>query len=82
MNDLKQWTESILMGNKLKVIPIMTYPGIELCGRTIKEAVTSGEIHAEAIWRLNEKYPADAITAIMDLTVEAEAFGAHIVSRK
>lgn len=79
MNNLKQWTESILMGNKLKVIPIMTYPGIELCGRTIKEAVTSGEIHAEAIWRLNEKYPADAITTIMDLTVEAEAFGAHIV---
>ena len=42
MNDLKQWTESILMGNKLKVIPIMTYPGIELCGRTIKEADTLG----------------------------------------
>lgn len=57
----------------------MTHPGIELIGRTVKEAVTDGQVHADAICALNEKYPGAAVTAIMDLTVEAEAFGAEVV---
>ena len=56
----------------------MTHPGIELCGSTVLKAVTDGQIHADAICALNERFPADAGTAIMDLTVEAEAFGAEI----
>ena len=57
----------------------MTHPGIELIGRTVLEAVTDGNIHADAICALNDRFPAAAVTAIMDLTVEAEAFGAEVV---
>ena len=57
----------------------MTHPGIELIGRTVREAVTDGNVHADAICALNERFPAAAVTAIMDLTVEAEAFGAEVV---
>ena len=56
----------------------MTHPGIELCGSSVLKAVTDGQTHAEAICALNGRFPADAVTAIMDLTVEAEAFGAEI----
>ena len=56
----------------------MTHPGIELIGSTVLKAVTDGQVHADAICALNERFPADAVTAIMDLTVEAEAFGAEI----
>lgn len=56
----------------------MTHPGIELIGKTVYEAVTDGQVHADAICALNDRYPASAVTAIMDLTVEAEAFGAEI----
>ncbi len=56
----------------------MTHPGIELIGSTVWKAVTDGQTHADAICALNEAFPADAVTAIMDLTVEAEAFGAEI----
>ena len=56
----------------------MTHPGIELCGNTVLKAVTDGQAHADAICALNERFPVDAVTAIMDLTVEAEAFGAEI----
>ena len=62
-----------------KVIPLMTHPGIEMCGYTVRQAVTDGTVHAEAVMKLNERFPADATTAIMDLTVEAEAFGAQVV---
>ena len=56
----------------------MTHPGIEHCDSTVFKAVTEGQAHADAICALNERFPADAVTAIMDLTVEAEAFGAEI----
>ena len=57
----------------------MTHPGIELCGATVYDAVTDGAVHADAICALNERFPASAaVTAIMDLTVEAEAFGASV----
>lgn len=77
--NIKQWITETLASGKRQAIPIMTNPGIEMCGRNVQEAVTDGTVHAEAILTLNEKYPADAVTAIMDLTVEAEAFGAPIV---
>jgi uroporphyrinogen decarboxylase len=56
----------------------MTHPGIEMIGRSVKEAVQSGEVHAQAIKKLSEVYPSAATTVIMDLTVEAEAFGAPV----
>ena len=76
---INDWINEVLKGKKRLAIPIMTHPGIELCGKTVKEAVTDGRAHADAIIKLNEKYPADGATAIMDLTVEAEAFGSKIV---
>ena len=68
----------MLQTEKRLAIPIMTHPGIELIGSTVRAAVTDGAVHADAICALNEAFPAAAVTAIMDLTVEAEAFGAEI----
>jgi len=56
----------------------MTHPGIESIGRTITEAVNDGEIQFQAIKAVQEKFSPDAATMIMDLTVEAEAFGCSI----
>ena len=66
--------------NKRYAIPIMTHPGIELIEKTVKAAVTDGQTHADAIIALSENTPSDAATVIMDLTVEAEAFGAQLQS--
>lgn len=68
----------MLQKKKRLAIPIMTHPGIELIGSTVLQAVTNGQVHADAICALNDRFPSDAVTAIMDLTVEAEAFGATI----
>lgn len=57
----------------------MTHPGIELTGQTVRQAVTDGQAHSDAICALNGKFPSAAVTAIMDLTVEAEAFGAQVL---
>jgi uroporphyrinogen decarboxylase len=56
----------------------MTHPGIEMIGETVRNAVQDGKVHAKAIKKLNEIYPTAASTVIMDLTLEAEAFGCQI----
>lgn len=78
MINMKSWINQQL-SNKTRIsIPIMTHPGIEMIGKNVKDAVQNGEIHAQAIKKLAEVYPSAATTVIMDLTLEAEAFGCQI----
>jgi uroporphyrinogen decarboxylase len=72
-----EWKTGILTGNKRAAIPIMTHPGIEMIGATVREAASHGEIQFKAIRALVEKFPVAAATMMMDLSVEAEAFGAE-----
>ncbi len=78
MIHINDWVRCQINRKSRIAIPIMTHPGIEMIGKTVKDAVTDGEIHALAIEKLNEIFPTAATTVIMDLTVEAEAFGAQI----
>ncbi|MCQ2072296.1 MAG: uroporphyrinogen decarboxylase family protein [Bacteroidaceae bacterium] len=72
--------ERLFKGCRMPVMPIMTHPGIDLIGRTVADAVSDGRVHADAIVALRGKYPQNAAsTTIMDLSVEAQAFGAEIV---
>lgn len=77
--NMKDWINQTIQDKETKAIPIMTHPGIEFIGKTVRDAVTNGQIHYEAIKTLCDKYPSAAATVIMDLTVEAEAFGAEII---
>lgn len=79
MINMKAWCRAVMESPSRIAIPIMTHPGIELGGYTVRQAVTKGQVHADAVRRLNEAYPAAASTVIMDLTVEAEAFGAEVL---
>lgn len=73
-----KWLEQILNSKKRLVIPVMTHPGIEGIRKTVKEAVTNGVVHFEALKYQAENFDIAACTAMMDLTVEAEAFGATV----
>lgn len=76
--NVDKWISDIIASRERCTVPIMTHPGIEMIGATVKDAVQSGEKHAQAINELSKKYPSKAATVIMDLTVEAEAFGCSI----
>ena len=79
MRNMKKWVEDLINSDKRTALPIMTHPGIEMIGKQVYDAVTDGRVHFEAIKAVNEAYPLSvAATVIMDLTVEAEAFGCEI----
>lgn len=72
------WVESVFESHKRLAIPIMTHPGIEIIGKRVIDAVTDGETQFQAIKAIQDRFSPDAATMIMDLTVEAEAFGSRI----
>jgi len=76
--NMKQWVEDVIRQKEVTTMPVMTHPGIEMNAHTVREAVSNGQIHAEAVGRLTKTFPAVAACTIMDLTTEAEAFGAEI----
>lgn len=75
---MNKFIEQLQDSDKRIAIPIMTHPGIEAIGKKVIDAVTDGEVHYQAIKQVTETYPTTACTVIMDLTVEAEAFGCAI----
>ncbi|MFM2291342.1 MAG: hypothetical protein RIS29_1155 [Bacteroidota bacterium] len=75
---MQQFIDSILKSNRRLAMPVMTHPGIEALGYTVKQAVSDGNIQYKAIKYIADKYDTIACMAMMDLTVEAEAFGAKI----
>lgn len=75
---MNKFIQQLQDSDKRVAIPIMTHPGIEAIGKKVVDAVTDGETHYRAIRHVTETYDTMACTVIMDLTVEAEAFGCTI----
>jgi uroporphyrinogen decarboxylase len=76
--NMQDWKHQLMNQPNKAAMPIMTHPGIELIGKRVIDAVTDGEIQFRAIKAVADNYPVAASTMIMDLTVEAEAFGCQI----
>ena len=76
--NMTEWAKAVIDSKKVMAVPIMTHPGIEMIGRRVIDAVSDGEVHFNAVRALAGRYDTAAATVIMDLTVEAEAFGADI----
>ncbi len=72
------WKQEILASKKRLVIPVITHPGIGMNNQTVLETVKSARLHASAVETVARHYPTSASTLIMDLSVEAETFGAEI----
>ena len=76
--NMKRWVADVIRQQEVTALPVMTHPGIEMNGHTVREAVSNGRVHYEAVMTLTRRYPAVAAATIMDLTTEAEAFGTEI----
>ena len=76
--NMRQWVDGIIRQQAVTAVPIITHPGIEQNGHTVREAVSDGQVHYEAVMTLARLFPSAAACTIMDLTTEAEAFGAEI----
>lgn len=58
--------------------PLCGFPGIVLTNTTVAENLSDGELQARTITALHRAAGFDIVFPMMDLTVEAEALGAHV----
>jgi len=76
--DMKKWMFNIFNSIERHAMPVMTFPGLGLVNKGILDVVKNGEAQFECIAALSKKYPSLAAMTIMDLSVEAEAFGSPV----
>ncbi|MFH0990045.1 MAG: uroporphyrinogen decarboxylase family protein [bacterium] len=75
---MKQWIQSILESPYRHAMPLMTYPGLLLTGKSVQDVVMNAEHHSRCVQALAAKYPSTGVVHLMDLSLEAEAFGSPI----
>ena len=67
-----------LLENKSKTVPILSFPATQLLGVSVNDLVNSAAVQAQAMQTLASRCNLGASLNMMDLSVEAECFGAPI----
>lgn len=74
---MKEKVKSFL-NNKAKTMPILSFPSTQLLGISVNELISSSDMQVKGMQAISERCNISASLNMMDLSVEAEAFGAKI----
>ncbi|MGN8630198.1 uroporphyrinogen decarboxylase family protein [Blautia sp. HCP3S3_G3] len=80
--NMNEWMNEYLQGKNHKPLPILSFPGTQLIGKNVEELVRSGHNQALCMEAIANKFDTGAAFSLMDLSVEAEAFGSPIIYSK
>ena len=75
---VKAWLDDLHTSNKKKALPILSFPSVSLLGCSVRELIANSELQAEGMRLIAQKTNAYASVSFMDLSVEAECFGAKV----
>lgn len=76
--NMKQWVHDYIHAQRKKAMPILSFPGVQIIGHTVEQLVRSGELQAQCMQAISERFDTGVVFSLMDLSVEAEAFGAPV----
>ena len=76
--DMKKWLADVTAGEK-KPLPVLSYPAVQELGITVGELASSSEKQVAGMKLIADRYDMPASVTYMDLSIEAEAFGANCV---
>lgn len=76
--NMKQWLEELRAAPVKKAMPILSFPAISLMDISVRDLISSADAQAEGMIRIARRTNACASVSLMDLSVEADAFGSSI----
>ncbi len=79
MSNMTQWVKDYINSTDKKAMPILSFPGAQIIGKTVDELVRDGHLQALCMKAIADRYDMSASVSLMDLSVEAEAFGAQVI---
>ncbi|OQB14801.1 MAG: Uroporphyrinogen decarboxylase [Firmicutes bacterium ADurb.Bin193] len=77
MNILK-WIDEIINATVKKPMPVLSFPGARLLEITVLEMIKSADNQARCMKAVADRFDTLASVSLMDLSVEAEAFGSEV----
>lgn len=76
--NMKEWVAECINNPVKKAMPILSFPGVQIIGHTVDELVKSGELQAQCMKAIADRFDTGVAFSLMDLSVEAEAFGSPV----
>ena len=76
--NMKQWVAGTIAAPRKKAMPVLSFPSVQLMGITVRELISSAESQAQGMKLIADRTDSAASVSLMDLSVEAEAFGSTI----
>ena len=68
-----------LMDEDVHAMAILSFPAVTKCAITVQELVQNAELQSAVMRRIKEEFPLqEALVSMMDLSVEAQAFGCPV----
>ena len=75
--NMKKWLSELK--NERKPLPVLSFPSATLLGMNVSELISSSENQAKGMKAISDRCDSAASVSFMDLSVEAECFGANVV---
>lgn len=76
--NMLEWKNQMIAAEKKKAMPVLSFPSVQLMGISVRELISSAEKQAQGMKIIADRAPTSASVSLMDLSVEAEAFGSTI----
>lgn len=76
--NMQKWLLEVQNTTKKKSMPILSFPCVSLMGVSVKELTTNSDLQARGMKMIADRCDTLASVSMMDLSVEAEAFGSAV----
>lgn len=76
--NMKQWVQTVINTPAKKAMPILSFPAVFPMGCTVEQLVRDRDLQEKAMDYVSRHTDMLAVLSMMDLSVEADAFGAEI----
>lgn len=76
--NMKKWLEDVKASPVKKPFPILTFPCVQLMGISVGELISDSDTQAKGMKLIADRVDSLAAVSYMDLSLEAEAFGAQV----
>ena len=76
--NMRNWVSELIQSPVKKPLPLLSFPCVQLMGISVKELISSSELQAKGMEAVAGRVDSAAAVSLMDLSLEAEAFGASI----
>ncbi len=77
--NMKLWFENLQNSPHKKAIPVLSFPSVQLMDISVKQLISDSDLQAKGMKLIADRVPSGASVSMMDLSVEAEAFGAETI---